>query len=41
MTSNASQQMMNGGGDSLHRIQGIHETVLQYPKQVRTSNLKN
>ncbi|XP_076217848.1 dedicator of cytokinesis protein 9 isoform X4 [Aptenodytes patagonicus] len=33
MISNASQQMMNGSGDSLHRIQDIHETVLQYPKQ--------
>ncbi|XP_054370103.1 dedicator of cytokinesis protein 9 isoform X5 [Molothrus ater] len=33
MLSSASQQMMNGSGDSLHRIQDIHETVLQYPKQ--------
>ncbi|XP_009959297.1 PREDICTED: dedicator of cytokinesis protein 9-like, partial [Leptosomus discolor] len=33
MISSASQQMMNGSGDSLHRIQDIHETVLQYPKQ--------
>ncbi|XP_059691926.1 dedicator of cytokinesis protein 9 isoform X6 [Gavia stellata] len=33
MICNASQQMMNGSGDSLHRIQDIHETVLQYPKQ--------
>ncbi|KAM6286665.1 dedicator of cytokinesis protein 9 isoform 6-T6 [Spheniscus humboldti] len=33
MISNASQQMMNGSRDSLHRIQDIHETVLQYPKQ--------
>uniref|UniRef100_A0A8C6ZDB6 Dedicator of cytokinesis protein 9-like n=1 Tax=Nothoprocta perdicaria TaxID=30464 RepID=A0A8C6ZDB6_NOTPE len=33
MISNASQQMMNGSGDSLHRIQGIYETVLQYPRQ--------
>ncbi|XP_054689904.1 dedicator of cytokinesis protein 9 isoform X3 [Grus americana] len=33
MISNASQQMMNGSGDSLHRIQDIHETMLQYPKQ--------
>ncbi|XP_029892502.1 dedicator of cytokinesis protein 9 isoform X4 [Aquila chrysaetos chrysaetos] len=33
MIPNASQQMTNGSGDSLHRIQDIHETVLQYPKQ--------
>ncbi|XP_064913491.1 dedicator of cytokinesis protein 9 isoform X4 [Columba livia] len=33
MISNASPQIMNGSGDSLHRIQDIHETVLQYPKQ--------
>uniref|UniRef100_A0A8B9QHK9 Dedicator of cytokinesis 9 n=1 Tax=Apteryx owenii TaxID=8824 RepID=A0A8B9QHK9_APTOW len=33
MIANASQQKMNGTGDSVHRIQGIHETVLQYPKQ--------
>ncbi|KAM7064621.1 dedicator of cytokinesis protein 9 isoform 4-T5 [Acridotheres tristis] len=33
MLSSASQQMVNGSGDSLHRIQDIHETVLQYPKQ--------
>ncbi|XP_027530986.1 dedicator of cytokinesis protein 9 [Neopelma chrysocephalum] len=33
MISSVSQQMMNGSGDSLHRIQDIHETVLQYPKQ--------
>uniref|UniRef100_A0A8C5TWV2 Dedicator of cytokinesis protein 9 n=1 Tax=Malurus cyaneus samueli TaxID=2593467 RepID=A0A8C5TWV2_9PASS len=33
MLSSASQQMMNGSGDSLHRIQDIHETVLQYPRQ--------
>ncbi|KAM9390366.1 dedicator of cytokinesis protein 9 isoform 1-T1 [Phaethornis superciliosus] len=33
MLSTASQQMMNGSGDSLHRIQDIHETVLQYPRQ--------
>uniref|UniRef100_A0A8C0G202 Dedicator of cytokinesis 9 n=1 Tax=Bubo bubo TaxID=30461 RepID=A0A8C0G202_BUBBB len=33
MIPNASQQMMNGSGDSLHRIQDIHETILQYPKQ--------
>ncbi|NXT43398.1 DOCK9 protein, partial [Pelecanoides urinatrix] len=33
MIPNASQQMVNGSGDSLHRIQDIHETVLQYPKQ--------
>ncbi|KFV83956.1 Dedicator of cytokinesis protein 9 [Struthio camelus australis] len=33
MISHTSQQMVNGSGDSLHRIQGIHETVLQYPKQ--------
>lgn len=39
MLSSASQQMMNGSGDSLHRIQDIHETVLQYPKQVRTRSL--
>uniref|UniRef100_A0A8B9GMW0 Dedicator of cytokinesis 9 n=1 Tax=Amazona collaria TaxID=241587 RepID=A0A8B9GMW0_9PSIT len=33
MLPNASQQMMNGSGDSIHGIQDIHETVLQYPKQ--------
>ncbi|XP_069734810.1 dedicator of cytokinesis protein 9 isoform X3 [Phaenicophaeus curvirostris] len=33
MLSGGSQQMMNGSGDSVHRIQDIHETVLQYPKQ--------
>ncbi|XP_061332255.1 dedicator of cytokinesis protein 9 isoform X1 [Pezoporus flaviventris] len=33
MIPNASQQMMNGSGDSIHGIQDIHETVLQYPKQ--------
>ncbi|XP_069658510.1 dedicator of cytokinesis protein 9 isoform X1 [Haliaeetus albicilla] len=33
MIPNASQQMTSGSGDSLHRIQDIHETVLQYPKQ--------
>ncbi|XP_026708643.1 dedicator of cytokinesis protein 9 isoform X5 [Athene cunicularia] len=33
MIPNASQQMMNGSGDSLHRIQDINETILQYPKQ--------
>ncbi|XP_064296718.1 dedicator of cytokinesis protein 9 isoform X7 [Phalacrocorax carbo] len=33
MISNASQQMMNGSGDSLHRIQDVHEAMLQYPKQ--------
>ncbi|XP_054018900.1 dedicator of cytokinesis protein 9 isoform X2 [Dryobates pubescens] len=33
MLSSTSQQMMNGSGDSLHRIQDIYETVLQYPKQ--------
>ncbi|KAF4801525.1 hypothetical protein TURU_033755 [Turdus rufiventris] len=41
MLSSASQQMMNGSGDSLHRIQDIHETVLQYPKQVAQKVLKN
>ncbi|KAM8821681.1 dedicator of cytokinesis protein 9 isoform 4-T4 [Eudromia elegans] len=33
MICNASQQIMNGSGDSLHRIQGIYETLLQYPRQ--------
>ncbi|XP_064502109.1 dedicator of cytokinesis protein 9 isoform X5 [Pseudopipra pipra] len=33
MIPSVPQQMMNGSGDSLHRIQDIHETVLQYPKQ--------
>ncbi|KAM9021491.1 dedicator of cytokinesis protein 9 isoform 8-T8 [Ara ararauna] len=33
MLPNASQQMMNGSGDSIHGIQDIHEAVLQYPKQ--------
>ncbi|XP_066842626.1 dedicator of cytokinesis protein 9 isoform X10 [Anser cygnoides] len=33
MISNAPQQMMNGSGDSSHRIQDIYETMLQYPKQ--------
>ncbi|XP_071663071.1 dedicator of cytokinesis protein 9 isoform X10 [Patagioenas fasciata] len=33
MIPNASPQMMNGSGDSLHRIPDIHETVFQYPKQ--------
>ncbi|RMC06803.1 hypothetical protein DUI87_16249 [Hirundo rustica rustica] len=41
MLSSASQQMMNGSADSLHRIQDIHETVLQYPKQVAQKVLKN
>ncbi|XP_053916771.1 dedicator of cytokinesis protein 9 isoform X3 [Cuculus canorus] len=33
MLSSAPQQMMNGSGDTLHRIQDLHETLLQYPKQ--------
>ncbi|KAI6078716.1 Dedicator of cytokinesis protein 9 isoform X11 [Aix galericulata] len=33
MLSNAPQPMMNGSGDSSHRIQDIYETMLQYPKQ--------
>uniref|UniRef100_A0A8B9ZG59 Dedicator of cytokinesis 9 n=1 Tax=Anas platyrhynchos TaxID=8839 RepID=A0A8B9ZG59_ANAPL len=39
MLSNAPQPMMNGSGDSSHRIQDIYETMLQYPKQVRISEM--
>ncbi|XP_048709906.1 dedicator of cytokinesis protein 9 isoform X2 [Caretta caretta] len=35
MISNATQQLMNASGDYLHRAQDIiHESILQYPKQV-------
>ncbi|XP_024060059.1 dedicator of cytokinesis protein 9 isoform X1 [Terrapene carolina triunguis] len=35
MISNATQQLMNASGDNLHRAQDIiHESILQYPKQV-------
>ncbi|XP_074819063.1 dedicator of cytokinesis protein 9 isoform X10 [Natator depressus] len=35
MISNVTQQLMNASGDYLHRAQDIiHESILQYPKQV-------
>uniref|UniRef100_A0A8C0H9J8 Dedicator of cytokinesis 9 n=1 Tax=Chelonoidis abingdonii TaxID=106734 RepID=A0A8C0H9J8_CHEAB len=35
MISNATQQLMNASGDYLHRTQDVvHESILQYPKQV-------